>query len=78
MHLTPIEFDLLRFLVANAGRVVAHRQLLTNVWGPAYAEDIHTLQVHVANLRRKIEPDAARTRYIHTEPRIGYRFDAGG
>jgi two-component system, OmpR family, KDP operon response regulator KdpE len=76
VHLTPIEFDLLRVLVANAGLVVTHRQLLTSVWGPAYAEDIHTLQVHVANLRRKIELDAARTRYLHTEPRIGYRFQA--
>jgi two-component system, OmpR family, KDP operon response regulator KdpE len=77
LHLTPIEYDLLRQFVFNPGRVLTHRQLLTRVWGAEYAEDTHTLRVHVANLRNKIEPDAARPRYIHTEPRVGYRFRSG-
>jgi two-component system KDP operon response regulator KdpE len=74
VHLTPIEYDLLRTLVLNPERVLTHRQLLTRVWGAEYAEDTHTLRVHIANLRNKIEPDPARPRFIHTEPRIGYRF----
>jgi two-component system KDP operon response regulator KdpE len=74
VHLTPIEYDLLRVLILNPERVLTHRQLLTRVWGPEYAEDTHTLRVHIANLRNKIEPDPARPRFIHTEPRIGYRF----
>jgi len=74
VHLTPIEYGLLRLLASHADRVLTHRQLLTRVWGAEYAEDHHTLRVHVANLRAKIEPDPARPRYIHTEPRIGYRF----
>jgi two-component system KDP operon response regulator KdpE len=74
VHLTPIEYELLRELVRHADRVLTHRQLLTRVWGPESAEDTHTLRVHIANLRTKIEPDPARPRFIHTEPRIGYRF----
>jgi two-component system, OmpR family, KDP operon response regulator KdpE len=74
VHLTPIEYDLLREVVRNRGRVLTHRQLLTRVWGAEYSEDTHTLRVHIANLRHKLEPDPARPRYIHTEPRIGYRF----
>jgi two-component system KDP operon response regulator KdpE len=74
VHLTPIEYDLLRQLAGNVERVLTHRQLLTRVWGPEYAEDTHTLRVHVANLRNKIEPDPSRPRFIQTEPRIGYRF----
>lgn len=74
VHLTPIEYDLLRELTQHADRVLTHRQLLTRVWGAEYAEDTHTLRVHIANLRTKIEPDSARPRYLHTEPRIGYRF----
>jgi two-component system, OmpR family, KDP operon response regulator KdpE len=74
VHLTPTEYELLRFLVVNADRVLTHRQLLSGVWGPEYAEDTHTLHVHIANLRSKIEPDASRPQFIHTEPRIGYRF----
>jgi two-component system KDP operon response regulator KdpE len=76
VHLTPIEYDLLRCLALNPGRVLTHRQLLTRVWGAEYAEDTHTLRVHIANLRNKIEPDPARPQFIHTEPRIGYRFCA--
>jgi two-component system KDP operon response regulator KdpE len=77
VHLTPTEYDLLRALVLAPGRVLTHRQLLTRVWGAEYAEDTHTLRVHIANLRTKIEPDPARPRYVHTEPRIGYRFRTG-
>jgi two-component system KDP operon response regulator KdpE len=77
VHLTPIEYDLLRTLVLAPDRVLTHRQLLTRVWGTEYAEDTHTLRVHIANLRNKIEPDPARPRYVHTEPRIGYRFRTG-
>ncbi|MBI3910618.1 MAG: response regulator transcription factor [Armatimonadetes bacterium] len=74
VHLTPTEYDLLRELVLNADRVLTHRQLLTRIWGVEYAEDTHTLRVHIANLRNKIERDPARPRFIHTEPRVGYRF----
>jgi two-component system KDP operon response regulator KdpE len=74
VHLTPIEYDLLRYMALHPDRVLTHRQLLTKVWGAAYAEDTHTLRVHIANLRHKIEPDPARPRLLHTEPRIGYRF----
>lgn len=74
VHLTPIEFDLLTCMIQNRNRVLTHRQLLSRVWGPEYAEDTHTLRVHVANLRNKIETDPARPHFIRTEPRIGYRF----
>jgi two-component system KDP operon response regulator KdpE len=75
IHLTPIEFDLLRLLARNRGRLMTHRALLTEVWGPSYADDTQVLRVHIANLRRKIEPDDG-PRYIRTEPGIGYRFAA--
>ena len=58
VHLTPIEFDLLRTLVRNRGRLLTHRALLQEVWGPAYADDVPTLRTHIADLRRKIEPAA--------------------
>jgi two-component system KDP operon response regulator KdpE len=73
VHLTPIEFDLLRALVRNRGRLLTHRALLTEVWGQAYAGDTPTLRTHIANLRRKIEP-ADRPRLIRTDPGVGYRF----
>ena len=73
VHLTPTEFDLLRTLMANRGRLMTHGALLTQVWGPGYADDVATLRSHMANLRRKIEPDGAR-RHIRTEAGIGYRF----
>jgi two-component system KDP operon response regulator KdpE len=75
IHLTPIEYDLLRTLARNRGRLLTHRMLLTEVWGPQYAHDTQILRTHVANLRRKIEPQGAR-RYIRTDPGVGYRFGA--
>jgi two-component system, OmpR family, KDP operon response regulator KdpE len=75
IHLTPIEFDLLRTLVRHRGRLMTHRALLMEVWGPQYADDTQVLRAHIANLRRKIEPTGER-RYIRTEPGIGYRFAA--
>jgi two-component system KDP operon response regulator KdpE len=74
IHLTPKEFDLLRYMSANPNRVLTHVQLLTKIWGPEYANDSHTLRVHVANLRNKIEANPERPRFIQTEPRVGYRF----
>jgi two-component system KDP operon response regulator KdpE len=74
IRLTPTEYDLLRTLALHADRVLTHRHLLTAVWGGQYAEDTHTLRVHIANLRAKIEPDPTCPRFIHTELRIGYRF----
>jgi two-component system KDP operon response regulator KdpE len=74
IHLTPKEFDLLRVLARNRGRLLTHRTLLGEVWGRAYEEDTHTLRVHIANLRRKIEPDPQAPRYIRTDPGVGYRF----
>ena len=76
VHLTPIEYDLLRTLLRNRGRLMTHRALLSEVWGPAYADDTQTLRTHIANLRRKIEPADAAPRYIRTDPGIGYRFGA--
>jgi len=73
VHLTPTEFDLLRLLVRNRGRLVTYRELLVSVWGQAYADDTQVLRAHVANLRRKIEP-ADGPRYVKTDPRVGYRF----
>jgi two-component system KDP operon response regulator KdpE len=75
VHLTPTEFDLLRMLARNRGRLVTYRELLVAVWGQAYAGDTQVLRAHVANLRRKIEPPEG-LRYIKTDPRVGYRFGA--
>ena len=69
VHLTPIEYELLRTLVRNRGRLLTHRALLTEVWGPAYADDTRVLRTHVANLRRKIG-----ARHVQTDPGVGYRF----
>jgi two-component system KDP operon response regulator KdpE len=74
VHLTPIEFDLLRVLAQHRGRLVTHRQLLQEVWGPEYGEETHYLRVHVAHIRAKLEPDPARPRYLITEPGVGYRL----
>ena len=74
VHLTPIEFELLRALMQGRGRLLTHRALLTEVWGPGYEHDTQTLRVHVANLRRKIEPRPGAPRYIVTDPGVGYRF----
>jgi two-component system, OmpR family, KDP operon response regulator KdpE len=75
VHLTPKEFDLLRVLARNRGRLMTHRELLSTVWGPGYGEDTQVLRAHVANLRRKIEPSEG-PRYIKTDPGVGYRFAA--
>src|SRR5665213_1360158 len=75
IHLTPIEFDLLRVLVRNRGRLLTHRALLKEVWGPEYVDDIQPLRTHIARLRGTIEPAGAGTpRYIVTDPGVGYRF----
>jgi two-component system KDP operon response regulator KdpE len=75
VHLTPIEFDLLRALARNRGRLMTHRKLLVEVWGPEYVDDIQPLRTHIARLRAKIEPDDAATpRFIVTDPGVGYRF----
>jgi two-component system KDP operon response regulator KdpE len=74
VHLTPIEFRLLAALMSRPGRLLTHRALLTEVWGPAYADDIATLRTHIANLRRKVEPGDASQRHIRTDAGIGYRF----
>jgi two-component system, OmpR family, KDP operon response regulator KdpE len=74
IRLTPIEWGLLEVLVRNAGRLVAPKQLLQEVWGPAYGEESNYLRVHLAHLRRKLEPDPPRPRYFVTEPGMGYRF----
>jgi two-component system KDP operon response regulator KdpE len=76
VHLTPIEFDLLRTLARNQGRLMTHRALLVEVWGPEYASDTKILRTHIANLRRKIEPPGAGPRYIRTDPGVGYRLAA--
>jgi two-component system KDP operon response regulator KdpE len=74
IHLTPIEYDLLRVMVRQRGRLLTHRALLQEVWGPAYVDDTPTLRTHIARLRAKIEPAGDRGRFIRTEPGVGYRF----
>jgi two-component system KDP operon response regulator KdpE len=74
VHLTPIEWKLLALLARNAGKVVTHRQILREVWGPGAGHQTHTVRVHMAALRRKLEPDPARPRLLLTEPSVGYRL----
>ena len=74
VHLTPIEYKLLAVLVRYAGKVLTHQQLLREVWGEHHVEDTHYLRVHLAQLRRKIEPDPAQPRYLLTETGVGYRL----
>ena len=74
VQLTPTEYDLLRLLVNDAGKVLTHHQLLRQVWGPGYDEELHMLRVNISNLRRKIEPDPSRPHYLLTEPGVGYRI----
>ncbi len=74
VHLTPIEYKLLLLLAQNAGKVLTHRQILHDVWGPAYAGQTHYVRVHMAELRKKIEPEPARPRLLITEPAVGYRM----
>ncbi len=76
VHLTPIEYRLLTLLVRHAGRVVGQRQLLKEVWGPGQTEQTHYLRVYMGTLRRKLEKDPARPRYLLTEPGVGYRLAA--
>jgi two-component system KDP operon response regulator KdpE len=75
VHLTPIEWGLVEQLVRNAGRLVSQRHLLHEVWGPQYDHETNYLRVHMANLRRKLEPDPSSPRYFVTEPGMGYRFE---
>lgn len=77
VQLTPTEYDLLRLLVNEAGKVLTHHQLLRQVWGPGYDEELHMLRVNISNLRRKLERDPTRPRYIVTEPGVGYRLRSG-
>jgi two-component system, OmpR family, KDP operon response regulator KdpE len=72
--LTPTEFDLLRVFIRNEGRLLTHPMILREVWGPAYGDESHYLHVYVSQLRRKIEPDPTRPRFILTEPGAGYRL----
>jgi two-component system, OmpR family, KDP operon response regulator KdpE len=72
--LTPHEFELLRYLAQNEGKLLTHRMILREVWGPLYGDESHYLHVYVSQLRRKIEDDPARPRYILTEPGAGYRL----
>jgi two-component system, OmpR family, KDP operon response regulator KdpE len=76
VHMTRMEYKLLTALVRCAGRVLTHQQLLKEVWGPHHPHDTHYLRVHMAQLRRKIEPDPAQPRYLLTETGVGYRFTA--
>ncbi|WP_313887666.1 response regulator [Lentzea alba] len=75
VHLTPTEWGLLEVLARNAGKLVAQKQLLRDVWGPAYEKETHYLRVYLAQLRRKLEPEPARPRHLVTEPGMGYRFE---
>ncbi|MGE3546782.1 MAG: winged helix-turn-helix domain-containing protein, partial [Kofleriaceae bacterium] len=74
VHLTPIEFRLLAMLAQHPGKVLTHRQLLHEIWGPRSTDQSHYLRVHMAALRRKIESDSARPRWLTTEPGVGYRL----
>jgi two-component system KDP operon response regulator KdpE len=74
VSLTPTEYEILRLLLQNAGKVLTHRQLLRQVWGTAYESEMHILRVNISNLRRKIEADPSRPHYLLTEPGVGYRI----
>ena len=74
ISLTPTEYEILRLLAQNLGKVITHRQLLQNIWRHASEEDLHLLRVNISNLRRKIEPVPSRPRYIRTEAGVGYRL----
>jgi len=77
IHLTPIEYRLLKVLAHNVGRVMTHRQLLKEVWGPGYVEQTHYLRVFMNQLRKKIEVDSTRPQFLLNEPGVGYRFSPG-
>jgi two-component system KDP operon response regulator KdpE len=76
VKLTATEYSLLTFFVKHAGKVLTHRQILKEVWGPGYVEQTHYLRVYVAHLREKLEPDPSKPRLINTEPGVGYRLSA--
>jgi two-component system, OmpR family, KDP operon response regulator KdpE len=76
IHLTPTEFDLLVMLAQNPGRVLTHRQILMQIWGPAHGQDVPYLRVFIGQLRQKIETDPAAPDFIRTEPGVGYRWIA--
>jgi two-component system KDP operon response regulator KdpE len=80
VHLTPIEYKLLTTLIRHAGKVITHRQLLTEVWGAAHVNEVQYLRVYMTQLRHKLESDPARPRFLMNEPGIGYRlkYDAEG
>jgi len=77
VRLTPTEWHLVEVLVRNPGRLVSQRQLLQEVWGPEYHDETGYLRVHMANVRRKLEPEPSRPRYFFTDPGMGYRFEPG-
>ena len=77
VRLTPTEWEIVEVLVRNDGRLVASRQILSQVWGEGYHAETHYLRVYLAQIRRKLEPDSSRPRYFHTEPGMGYRFVSG-
>jgi two-component system KDP operon response regulator KdpE len=74
VHLTPIEYRLLTLLIANAGKVLTHRQILREVWGPSHSEDGHYVRVYMGHLRQKLEDDPAQPKHILTETAVGYRL----
>ena len=77
VRLTPTEWHLVEILVRHPGKLVSQRQLLQEVWGPRYEEETNYLRVYMAQIRRKLEPEPARPRYVITEPGMGYRFEPG-
>ena len=74
VHLTPIEYRLLALLIANAGRVLTHRQILRDVWGPSHVESPHYVRVYMGHLREKLEDDPAQPKHLITETAVGYRL----
>ena len=74
VHLTPNEYKLLQALMKHPGKVLTHRQLLNEVWGPNHLDEAQYLRVYIAQLRRKLEADPARPKHLHTEPGVGYRL----
>jgi two-component system KDP operon response regulator KdpE len=74
VKLTATEYSLLRLFVQHAGKVLTHRQILKDVWGPGYVEQTHYLRVYIAHLREKLETEPSKPRLISTEPGVGYRF----
>ena len=74
IRLTPTEWHLLEFLLRHPGKLLSQRQLLAEVWGPGYTEAAGNLRLYMTQLRRKLEPDPARPRWLHTEPGMGYRY----